>query len=143
MQKATNVLEVEIILKNGFEKTGLHLFSSDGINYEKYFKKLVEYSTTDPQITQISDDNASISNDFDPQTNITFYKVSPCGDNVTLNVPSLFRKVLFWPSQNKEQIKKRKDKEKLPTVVTSDAWKQYYEAKAEKKRKEEGKKEAN
>ncbi|KAL0102680.1 hypothetical protein PUN28_018176 [Cardiocondyla obscurior] len=48
MQRAINVLEVDIILKNGFEKTGLHPFSSNGINYEKYFKKSVEYLTTDP-----------------------------------------------------------------------------------------------
>ncbi|XP_077268790.1 uncharacterized protein LOC143900891 [Temnothorax americanus] len=49
LQKALDMLDVKTILKNGFEKTGLHPFSADGINYQKYFKNSVDYAT--PQTT--------------------------------------------------------------------------------------------
>lgn len=47
------------------------------------------------------------------------------------NVPSPFKKVLFWPQPT--TTKKRKNKEKIPSVVTSEAWQKYHMKKEEEK----------
>lgn len=65
---------------------------------------------------------------------LTSPKLSPpkSQSSIPSNVPSRFKHALFWLWQSKEPSKKRQSKGKLPTVGTSDAWKQYHEAKAEK-----------
>lgn len=68
-------------------------------------------------------------------------KSSPLRTKVTPpNVPSPFKNTLFWPSKDKD-LKKRKAKEKIPTVYTSDLWLKYYENKEAKKQKLEDEKE--
>lgn len=50
------------------------------------------------------------------------------------NVPTPFKRALFWPEQN--QIKtKRKCREKIPSVVTSKAWREYHTKKENEKKK--------
>lgn len=59
--------------------------------------------------------------------------------NLPLDVPSPFKRALFWPEEIKSN-KKRKTKEKIPSVITSDAWQEYHLKKeTDKKRKEEEK----
>lgn len=70
-------------------------------------------------------------------------KESPPSDAkkvISPNIPSPFKKALFWPS-NIKNIKKRKAKEKVPTVYTSDKWQEYYIKKEAKKQKIEDEKE--
>ncbi|KAJ8910211.1 hypothetical protein NQ315_014502 [Exocentrus adspersus] len=51
------------------------------------------------------------------------------------NVPTPFKKALFWPS-SLETGKRERSKEKIPSAITSKAWQEYHEKKeAEKKRK--------
>ncbi|XP_011858663.1 PREDICTED: PERQ amino acid-rich with GYF domain-containing protein 2-like [Vollenhovia emeryi] len=49
------------------------------------------------------------------------------------NVPESFKKALFWPLPTEKDDKKRRQKEKIPTVVTSREWQAYHAAKALKK----------
>lgn len=67
-------------------------------------------------------------------------------------IPSPFKSVLFWPNDNTNSNQKRKHKEKVPSVCSSEKWKQYYERKEslklqkheellERKRKRQEKKE--
>ncbi|XP_024884618.1 stress response protein NST1-like, partial [Temnothorax curvispinosus] len=46
------------------------------------------------------------------------------------NVPVPFQKALFWPLPTEKDDKKRRKKEKIPTVVTSQEWQAYHAAKA-------------
>ncbi|KAJ4425395.1 hypothetical protein ANN_28010 [Periplaneta americana] len=49
------------------------------------------------------------------------------------NIPSPFKRALFWPEE-----KKHRKKDKIPSVVTSDIWQEYHRKKTnEKKRKQE------
>ncbi|KAJ3641317.1 hypothetical protein Zmor_027829 [Zophobas morio] len=57
--------------------------------------------------------------------------------NFNQNVPSPFKKALFWPEKTLKETK-RKLKVKIPAVISSKAWKNYHTKKEEeKKRKEE------
>lgn len=47
------------------------------------------------------------------------------------NVPSPFKKALFWPETPKEE--KKRQRESLPSVVTSKSWQDYHKSKAKKK----------
>lgn len=38
LKKAIETISVKEIMPNGFRSCGLHPFSADGVNYEKYFK---------------------------------------------------------------------------------------------------------
>lgn len=58
-----------------------------------------------------------------------------------LRVPSPFKKCLFWPEASASTTK-RKSKEKVPTVATSEQWKQYHIMKEEEKKKKKLKKKA-
>lgn len=64
--------------------------------------------------------------------------------NLPFDVPSPFKGALFWP-ENTASAKKRKTKEKIPSVVTSAAWQNYHRKKEQKKLQmmEEKKKEVN
>lgn len=42
------------------------------------------------------------------------------------NVPSPFKRVLFWPGPSSRPASKRQKKEKVPTVATSEAWVTYH-----------------
>lgn len=54
-------------------------------------------------------------------------------------VPTPFKKALFWPEEIKSD-KKRKNKEKIPFTITSESWQEYHRKKlTEKERKEEEK----
>lgn len=56
------------------------------------------------------------------------------------NIPSPFKRALFWPEET-PNTKKRKAKEKIPSVVTSAAWQDYHKKKeVQKQRKIEEKK---
>jgi len=48
-------------------------------------------------------------------------------------VPEIFRSTLFWPESIKKQTKKRRSKEKIPSVATSAQWQAYHTAKATEK----------
>lgn len=51
-------------------------------------------------------------------------------------VPSPFKATLFWPGTSNLKSKdtnKRKPKEELPAVVTSEAWQEYHARKEEKR----------
>lgn len=50
-------------------------------------------------------------------------------------VPTPFKKALFWPDP-KPSTKKRKLKEKIPSVVTSEAWRAYHTKKENEKKKQ-------
>lgn len=57
---------------------------------------------------------------------------------VAVNIPSPFKSVLFWPKERVYSQSNRKPKFKLPSVASSDTWKEYYRKKeAEKNMKEE------
>ncbi|KAG5869444.1 hypothetical protein JTB14_016923 [Gonioctena quinquepunctata] len=56
------------------------------------------------------------------------------------NIPSPFKRALFWPETT--TVSNKKKKEKIPSVVTSQQW-QYSRKKMEKKQNEERKKEEN
>lgn len=58
------------------------------------------------------------------------------------DVPSPFKRALFWPEPNEKNVKSRK-KEKIPSVVTSALWQQYNQKKLETKRQNEAKKAEN
>ncbi|CAG9765818.1 unnamed protein product [Ceutorhynchus assimilis] len=72
------------------------------------------------------------------ETNSTVLeKEMPLYQNVTdESIPTPFKKFLFWPTP-KENIAKRKLKDKVPAVATSSQWQQYYNRKEEKKKQEE------
>lgn len=53
-------------------------------------------------------------------------------------VPSPFKKALFWPESTIKK-KRRKSKEKLPSVITSKAWKDFHKKK-ELDKKQKGRK---
>ncbi|KAL3268318.1 hypothetical protein HHI36_007436 [Cryptolaemus montrouzieri] len=55
-------------------------------------------------------------------------------DVQTVNVPSPVETVLFWPEEKPEPASKR-NKEKIPSVITSELWQEYHRTKAEKKRR--------
>lgn len=48
-------------------------------------------------------------------------------------VPSPFKRSLFWPE--KDSNKKKMKREKIPSTVTSKAWKEYHEKKEAEKNK--------
>lgn len=54
-----------------------------------------------------------------PEVNISIQKIIPD------HIPEAFKKSLFWPTSVIQQTKK-KPREKIPTVTTSDQWKTYY-----------------
>ncbi|KAG5891804.1 hypothetical protein JTB14_006194 [Gonioctena quinquepunctata] len=57
------------------------------------------------------------------------------------NIPSPFKRGLFWPETT--TVSNKKTKEKVPSVVTSQQWQEYSRQKMEKKQNEERKKEEN
>lgn len=68
---------------------------------------------------------------------------NPMQPSVVLNipdeVPAPFKKSFFWPQKTDEKTK-RKSKEKVPSVATSAAWRDYHIRKAEiNKQRDEGK----
>lgn len=58
------------------------------------------------------------------------------GNNSNLMVPSPFKKALFWPEPTPTKKVLGKKKERIPSVTTSDAWKEYYSKKEEEKNKQ-------
>lgn len=50
-------------------------------------------------------------------------------------IPTPFKRVLFWPKEKQNHTKKRKT-EKIPSVITSKQWQEYYDSKEKKKREE-------
>lgn len=53
-------------------------------------------------------------------------------------VPTPFKKALFWPEEKKSD--KKRTKERIPSAITSESWQEYHKRKeAEKKRKDEEK----
>ena len=60
------------------------------------------------------------------------------GTNIVMEgmlVPSPFKKALFWPDETVSKQPFKKKKEQIPSVTTSDAWKEYYLKKEEEKKK--------
>ncbi|KAI8438153.1 hypothetical protein MSG28_010777 [Choristoneura fumiferana] len=55
-------------------------------------------------------------------------------------VPSPFKRSLFWPENWMDSNKKRMKREKIPSTVTSKAWKEYHEKKETEKNKNSKKK---
>ena len=55
-------------------------------------------------------------------------------------VSSPFQKVLYWPAE-KKIVKKRQNKEKIPSILTGELGREWMEHKEEKKRKQEEDKE--
>lgn len=55
-------------------------------------------------------------------------------------VPSPFKRSLFWP-ENIDSNKKKMKREKIPSTVTSKAWKEYHEKKESEKKKKQQEKE--
>ena len=59
--------------------------------------------------------------------------------DMSVDIPSPFKKALFWPQPCKKDGKKHRSKGKVPSVVTSQQWRRYHmfkEAEKIKKRKE-------
>ncbi|KAI8438889.1 hypothetical protein MSG28_011222 [Choristoneura fumiferana] len=52
-------------------------------------------------------------------------------------VPSPFKRSLFWPENWMDSNKKRMKREKIPSTVTSKAWKEYHEKKETEKNKKQ------
>lgn len=71
-----------------------------------------------------------------PLKNISNIPSTSCGE---LLIPSPFKTVLFWPEPEKK--KRRICKEKVPSAITSKAWREYSENKVLKKKKMEEEKE--
>lgn len=55
-------------------------------------------------------------------------------------VPSPFKRSLFWP-ESLDSNKKRMKREKIPSTITSKAWKEYHEKKETEKKKKQQEKE--
>ncbi|KAG5890025.1 hypothetical protein JTB14_012104 [Gonioctena quinquepunctata] len=53
------------------------------------------------------------------------------------NIPTPFKKALFWPSSENQQTTRnnRKQREKLPAVASSSNWQEYHRRKSEKKKR--------
>ena len=66
----------------------------------------------------------------------TEYNVQQQGD-MSVDFPSPFKKALFWPQPCKKDGKKHRSKEKVPSVVTSQQWRQYHMSKERKIQKQE------
>ena len=49
-------------------------------------------------------------------------------------MPSPFKRILFWPSSETTNVKKRR-KDKIPSVATSQQWKEYHLKKENEKKK--------
>lgn len=64
----------------------------------------------------------------------------PSSSGIPFNVPSPFKKCLFWPEADKN-VKPKRCKEKIPSVAVSEDWKSYYKRKQEVKDKIEKEKE--
>lgn len=56
-------------------------------------------------------------------------------------IPEPFKDALFWPDPKKDTNTKRKTKVKMPSVATSQKWRQLHEEKMRKKKEEEEAKE--
>lgn len=69
-----------------------------------------------------------------PEKNLTNDIVGTCSKNTDPNVPSPFKRALFWPEIKTVNDSKRK-KEKIPSVVTSEMWQEYSRKKSERKAK--------
>ena len=67
-------------------------------------------------------DNIRIKKSETPETNLIIKNV---------NVPTPFKRVLFWPDDQPPGTSKRRKTEKIPSVTTSNAWKEYYSKKQE------------
>lgn len=84
--------------------------------------------------------NNSLENKITPpKTNIEEQKqetplTNVFANNTKENVPTPFKKALFWPEPKTET--KQKAKEKIPSVATSKEWKEYHKKKEEKKEQE-------
>lgn len=93
---------------------------------------------------EISDD--SLKNDVAPVDEIAIQQKTPVkNDRQFLKlIPSPFKKSLFWPSTTKEdnENKKRKPRDKVPAVASSEQWQKYYENKQKEKDKKEEEKNA-
>ncbi|CAH0553040.1 unnamed protein product [Brassicogethes aeneus] len=53
------------------------------------------------------------------------------------NIPTPFKSALFWPEISKKNSQSKRSKEKIPTVVTSVQWKEYYQKKEEEKKRKD------
>lgn len=59
-----------------------------------------------------------------------------------VNIPTPFKKALFWPDESSVSKVRKRKKEKIPAVTTSDQWKAYYTKKEEEKKQQEQLKES-
>lgn len=95
--------------------------------------------------------NESVIDNHEPLTNITLNKELQIETPRTpqkkqeflANIPSPFKSTLFWPKQNVSEKKKR-SKDIIPSVATSEQWKAYHmkkkTAKEEKEKEKENRK---
>lgn len=60
--------------------------------------------------------------------------------SIPLDVPSPFKRALFWP-EPEVSTRKRRSKEKIPSVITSAAWQEYHTRKENEKKKKQEEKE--
>lgn len=94
-----------------------------------------------------STDSATISNTIEEKQTPQIGKPgcsnsSPCTpfSKFKENVPTPFKKALFWPTEVKTE-KKRRSKEKIPSAITSQAWQDYHKGKEMEKQKKREEKE--
>lgn len=86
------------------------------------------------ELTPVSDPQPSTSGTYVINNKVTPPSGQSSQFDSQFKVPTPFKKALFWPDP-KPQTKKRKLKEKIPSVVTSEAWRQYYQKKENEKKK--------
>lgn len=51
-----------------------------------------------------------------------------------LDVPSPFKRVIFWPEEKVTNLNNKRKREKIPSVITSELWQEYSRKKMEKKK---------
>lgn len=115
LKPSTSLMAQEINSHTPIKENSLSLSKDSGT-----ISSAIEENET-PQIEKPGCSNGS------PYTPFTKFKE---------NVPTPFKKALFWPTELKTE-KKRRSKEKIPSAITSQAWQDYHKGKEIEKQKKQ------
>lgn len=88
-----------------------------------------------PEIVQDNDFNDDVGEVIYPDVNDASCPLNApaSSPNIPISVPDVFKEVLFWPKLLEENVKPKRQREKVPSVATSLQWLNYQESKNKKK----------
>lgn len=158
VEPEVNVEKPEKAIKEQVEKNTDNVGNLEHSVKEKIVenkKEIDMYSDPEPGCSGINLGKADLENEVTPKKILvhSIYSFPPATSSLELNktpnnafsyttsnilslkdqVPTPFKKALFWPEETKSE-KKRK-KEKIPSTITAKAWQEYHLKKEENKKK--------